>query len=91
MTFIRQRISKTDCKERLAGYRIIHYIYLMKKVSITRTEWNLIKASLNMFLDQCEDDLRLYEDNRMDEASSEQRELLSRAVELHNKLEAMNV
>ena len=44
-----------------------------------------------MFLEQCEDDLRLYEDNRMDEASSEQRELLSRAVELHNKLEAMNV
>lgn len=63
----------------------------MKKVSITRTEWNLIKASLNMFLDQCEDDLKLYEDNRMDDASSEQRELLSRAVDLHNKLEAMNV
>lgn len=51
----------------------------------------MIKASLNMFLDQCEDDLKLYEDNRMDDASSEQRELLSRAVDLHNKLEAMNV
>lgn len=60
-----------------------------KSLTLTRSDWNLLKASLHMFMDEAQDELELFEDNRMDDAVAEQRDLVSKAQELFNKIESV--
>lgn len=60
-----------------------------KSLTLTRSDWNLLKTSLHMFMDEAQDELELFEDNRMDDAVAEQRDLVSKAQELFNKIESV--